>query len=116
MAKQRFTEFSSSLRPNGKFWSLYIDIVDILLEFIRSTREAGWNLRIQYLLEMMPWLATYDRINYARYLPAFVLQMMTQSLSDAHTFLFCGEFALQRSTGQSFVCIPHEEHVKEVNM
>ena len=108
------SQFCSSLGPNGKFWSSYIDIVDLLLQFIRSTREAGWNLHIQCLLEMMSWFAANDRINYARYLPAYVLQMMTipESHPDAHTFIINGEFAVQSSTGNSFGRIPHDHTIE----
>ena len=89
--------------------------MDILLQFIQSSREAGWS--IQRLLEMMPWFAAYDRINYARYLLAYVLRMMTPSEShpDAHTFLINGEFAVQRSAGNSFGRIPHD-HTIEVTV
>ena len=87
MAKQRFAHHLD--------WSSYIDIVDLLLQFIRSTKEAGWSLQMQCLLEMTAWFAAY-----AIYLPAYVLEMMTlpESHPDTHTFLISGEFAVQRST------------------
>ena len=48
--------FHRVLLINWAKWKvLDIDIVDLLLQFIRSTGEAGWNLHIQCLLEMMPW-------------------------------------------------------------
>ena len=60
------------------------------------------------------WFAAYDRINYVRYLPAYVLQMMTlpESHPDAHTFLINGEFVVQRSTGNSFGRIPHDQTIE----
>ena len=62
----------------------------------------------------MTWFAAYDRINYTRYFPAYVLQIMTipESHPDAHTFLINYEFALQRSTGNSFGLIPHDQTIE----
>ena len=69
---------------------------------------------IQCLLEMITWFAAYDRINYARYLPAYVLQMMTLpgSHPDAHTIFINGELTVQRSTRNSFGCIPHDQTIE----
>ena len=47
-------------------------------------------------------------------MPAYVLQTMTllESHPDAHTFLINGEFAVQRSTGNSFGHIPHDQTIE----
>ena len=47
-----------------KFWATYIDIVELLLTFIRATRTFDWTLHVHTLREMLPWLFAYDRINY----------------------------------------------------
>ena len=86
-------------------------MVDLLLLFIRSIREADWYLNIHCLLEMMPWFAAYDRTNYSRYLPAYVLQIMTlpQSHPDAHELLMNGEFCVQRSKRSTLSRIPQDQ-------
>jgi hypothetical protein len=113
-AEQRFNEFITSQGLKADFWSSYIDMVELLLQFIRSTREANWRLHIQCLQEMMPWFAAYDRTHYTRYLPAYVLQMLKlpQSHPDAHALLMEGEFAVQRSRGNTFGLIPHDQMIE----
>ena len=58
---------------NGKlsnFWRSYIDLVDILLNMVRASREGNWELHLAAIEQMIPWCFAHDNINYARYLPA----------------------------------------------
>lgn len=48
------------------FWNGYIAIVELLLTFIRATRESNWELHLWTVRQMIPWYFAYDRMNYAR--------------------------------------------------
>ena len=48
------------------FWNEYIAVVELLLTFIRATRESNWTLHLHTVRQMMPWYFAYDRTNYAR--------------------------------------------------
>ena len=61
------SRFKSYSGPKETFWSDFIDMVQLLLCFICSTRTRNWLMHIQCLQEMLPWMAAYDRTNYARY-------------------------------------------------
>ena len=56
-------------------WLSYVDMLDILLGLIRAAREGNWNLHIQSVRAIIPWLFAYDRVNYARYLPYYYVSM-----------------------------------------
>lgn len=49
-----------------KFWSMYIDIVLLLLRFIRAERDGCWELHLKSVSEMIPYFFSMDRINYSR--------------------------------------------------
>ena len=89
---------SCSKYPMFLFWSSYIEIVCLLLKFVRAPREGNWNLHLSCIRDMLPWVTAYDRINYSRYLPIYWCQMNT--LSETHPqaqhYLHSGEFAVQR--------------------
>lgn len=53
------------------FWRSYVDMVFLMLWFIRATREADWNLHFQCVKAILPWAFAYDRVKYARYLSAY---------------------------------------------
>ncbi|KAJ8023017.1 hypothetical protein HOLleu_38078 [Holothuria leucospilota] len=62
-----FDKFIASGSTTFQFWNLYIDRVEILLLFLRATREADWNLHISSVRCMLPWFFAYDHQNYVRF-------------------------------------------------
>lgn len=58
-----------------RFWNSYLDMVEVLLLFLRGTREGNWNLHLASVGRMLPWIFAYDHINYSRYLPVYWLEM-----------------------------------------
>jgi hypothetical protein len=61
--------------PTFAFWSTYIEMVQLLLLFIRATRTSDWNLHLSTLRTMIPWFFVTDRVNYSRYTPCYWLEM-----------------------------------------
>ena len=59
-----------------EFWSKYIDMVQLLLLYIRATRASDWTLHLSSLRSMIPWFFATDRVNYSRYAPCYWLEMM----------------------------------------
>ena len=57
------------------FWDEFIDMIEILLRFIRAEREAIWELHIESLSHMIPYFFAYDRINYARWASVYLADM-----------------------------------------
>ena len=58
------------------FWMSYLDIVgEILLGFIRASREGNWHLHLSAIQKLIPWCFAYDRVNYSSYLPVYLAQM-----------------------------------------
>lgn len=49
------------------FWSSYIDMVQLLLLFLRATRSSNWDLHLATIPKMLPWFFAYNRTNYCRY-------------------------------------------------
>lgn len=45
-ARHIFRDFSSSLGLNCIFWTSYHDMMRLVLQFIRSVREADWQLHL----------------------------------------------------------------------
>ena len=88
-------------------------MVQFLLGFVRSSRTRNWPMHIQCLQEMLPWITAYDRTNYSRYLPVYILDMLCLSSTnpDAHDQLMAGEFAVQLSSNL-FSIIPHDQTIE----
>ena len=68
--QQIFARFCTEASQQSKlfhFWNMYIDIVLLLLRFIRAEREGSWELHLKAVAEMVPYFFAMDRINYSRY-------------------------------------------------
>lgn len=114
-AQALYVEYIESLTGLQRFWSDYIETVLLLLRFIRSAREGDWNLHIECLQEMLVWFWAYDRINYERYLPVYLLMMHNLEIDhpDAHEQLTSGQlFTVQRSKDNPFGRIPVDQTVE----
>ncbi len=90
---------STPMGPLKEFWNSYIEMVGLLLRFIRATREGDWQLHLECVRELIPWMFAYDHANYSRYLPVYYCQMMSleKTHPDAAKHLAMGEFAVQRN-------------------
>lgn len=107
-----FVEFCETDRgPLAKFWDSYIELVELLLRFIRATREGIWELHVASIHEMLPWIFAYDRTNYARYLSAYWCEMITHPYSNA--LLEGGHFAAQRSKGSAFAQVAIDQTIEQ---
>ena len=101
--------------PLKTFWMSYLDMVRILMDFIRATREGNWSLHLHCIKEMMPWFFAYDHINYARYLPVYLLYMLTlpETHPEAHRMLENGDFGFQRTSEHGFAQVLVDQTIEQ---
>ena len=65
-----------------KLWLQYMEMVQILRDFIRSARTGNWALYLHSLQEMLPFLASSGHNNYTKSLVLFLAKM--EKLSETH--------------------------------
>ena len=61
--------------PNFRLWSTYMNMVEILMDFIRAERDGNWKLHLQSFSAMLPWLIIYDHTIYSRWGPIYLADM-----------------------------------------
>ena len=81
-----YTETIESGHPTAKLWLTYMDMVNIMREFIRSERIGDWSLHLQILQDMLPYLAASGHHLYTKSLHVY-LQQMTK-LQDTHPNIY----------------------------
>lgn len=89
-------EKAHSDHSNFRQWSAYMDMIQILLDFIRAMRDDSWNLHVDVFLAMLLWLTIYDHKNYARWGPVYrwldlTWDDSTRSICWIHEREFCSE-------------------------
>ena len=70
-----FAQSHAEKSPTFALWLSYIQMVQVLLLFIRATRENDWDLHLSAVRSMLPWFFSTDRVHYARYGTAYWLEM-----------------------------------------
>jgi len=114
-----FKQYMNFLRArNGKlsaFWMSYIEMIEILLGLLRASREGNWELHLSCVRKMIPWCFSYDNINYARYLSAYLSEMshLDSEHPDVAAYLRSGGFSVQIGDRNTFGRIPVDQSCEE---
>ena len=103
---------------NGKlssFWMSYLDIVEILLNFLRASRERNLELYLWAIRKMTPWWFAHDNLNYAPYLSAYVSQTshLEEEHPEAFKYLKSGGFSVQIGERNPCGKVPVDQACKE---
>ena len=89
----------------------YIQLVDVLLALILASRDGNWHVHLHAVREMIPWCFAYDKVDYARYLPAYYAQMISlqKEHPDVYQQFMDGHFTVQLGDERSFNRIPVDQ-------
>ena len=94
----------------------YIRLVDVLLALIHASREGNWHLHLHAIREMIPLCFANDKVNYARYLPAYYAQMISleKEHPDVYQQFMDGHFTVQLADERSFSRIPVDQKTEVI--
>ena len=96
---QTWNSENSLASPQFKFWSIVLDLELTVLAFVRSIREANFQLYIDALTKLVPWFFTLDHHNYSRWLPVHLNDMV--SLPERHPQVYAeflrGNFTVNKT-------------------
>lgn len=107
-----FIDLQSEANPTFHFWSSYIDMVQLLLLYIRATRTSNWKLHLQAIRLMLPWFFVTDRTNYSRYLPCYLIEM--KNLNETHPCKYRTFFQMKRYILLLQLCTYSFSHTKNL--
>lgn len=82
------------------FWILVLNLEVLLLRFVRSLRSRNYREYLSCLKQMAPWFFSQDRVNYARWLPVHIkdLVQLPQTAPDVHSEFENGNFSFPKTT------------------
>ena len=71
-----------SFGPTATLWFSFVEMVDLLLTFIRTIKIGHWEGHLRATREMLPWFFAYDKPNYSRYATLYLADML--KLPETH--------------------------------
>ena len=74
----RFDDFCDEQvkrHPQFRYWLIIMQLEVILLSFVRSLRQSNFELYIESLKKLAPWMFAMNHINYACWLPIHLRDM-----------------------------------------
>ena len=105
-----------SQQPTFKFWSTYLEMVELLLDFIRANRDGNWQLHLDTFAAMLPWMTVYDHVNYARWGPVYLADMkaLPHTAPEVYQEFLMGNFVVKRSRHR-FNQVPVDQATEWIN-
>ena len=72
--------------PNLMYWSRVIELQLICFKLVKAFRVADFQLYLEALVQVMPWMFALDQINYARWLPVHIrdMQQLQSKCPEVH--------------------------------
>ena len=84
------------------YWLKSLSLEILLLLYIRSIREGNFQLYIESLSKVTPWMFALDHVHYLRWLPVHIRDMM--SLKNKHPEILeefhAGKFVINKTISQ----------------
>ena len=89
--------------PQFFYWLTVFDLELILLQFLKAQRQADFNLYIESLTKILPWLFALDHIHYSRWLTMHLKDLVNlhEICPTIHEQFLDGKFVTQK-TGHNF--------------
>ena len=90
----------SANHPQFLYWDSVIEMEVLVCQFVKSVRLGNFDLYIQSLQVMMPWVFALDHGHYARWLPVRIFDMLKLESLQPHVYkeFQDGGFVVQRSS------------------
>ena len=92
-------------------WSTHINMVEILLDFIRAERDGNWILHLEAFAAVLPWVT-----NYARWGPVYLadMKLLQMTAPDVYAEFMQGYFVVKR-TKRRFNQVPADQATEWIN-
>ena len=98
------------------FWNCILYLELVLLEFVRSIRSGNFDLYINSLKLIVPWMFSLYHHNYARWLPVYISEMhyLQKNHPCVHNEFSRGKFIVQK-TNRKFLRIDLDHNHEHLN-
>ena len=111
------SDFDATFHNQPKFYKNYMEMFELLLTFIKVSRQQCWRLHLESLHCMIPYFFAFDMTNYARLTPIYISQMMELQHNDIQTWTLLeeGNFSVNKLANVAFTAIGADHGIEQEN-
>ena len=99
-----------------EYWQTVLDLEALLLLLVRSIRLADFEMFVDALEQIIPWMFALDHVHYSRWLPFFVQNLKELPIrhQEVHKQFLAGKFTVQK-TNRKFSSISDDQAHEQNN-
>ena len=87
----QLSAFCSSFTYQAKYHYNFMKVLEILILFIRASRQNDWNLHLASLNYFCKYFFAHDQLNYGRMTPLYLGNMAKLKTSDCESLQYLEE-------------------------
>ena len=90
--------FRNTLTNQARFYNNYMAMFEIVLLFVRSSRQNDWHLHLSSLNKFVKYFFAHDQLNYARLTPVYIATMLELKKYDQSSWEYLSNnFSINKS-------------------
>ena len=98
----KFLNQSNAFCSSFMYQAKYLQVFEILILFIRASRQTDWNLHLTSLNDFCKYFYAHEQLNYARMTPLYWANMTKLKTSDCESWQYLDEnFSIIKSKFRS---------------
>ena len=104
-----------STKPTAKLWLQYLEMIQILQQFIKAERTGNWQLHLSSLRNMLPFLAAAGHNNYTKSAYLYLQNMGKLPLSNPEVYQhFINGLHIARQSARYWAGLPLDLMIERV--
>ena len=96
---EKWIDIHRKMSPHFEFWYTLLELQCLMLMFVRSLQNGNFEVFVEVLDQILPWIFSFNHTRYARWLPVYV--QTRQKLTDQHPEVY-EEFKKGRFTVKKY--------------
>ena len=113
--QERLIEFNNSLHNQSLFLRNFMKMFEVLLLFVRASRQGLWRLHLACLNKFADYFFAHDQINYARLTPLYLATMIDLETKDENSWRYLeNNYSIAKSS-IPFVAIGSDHAMEQEN-
>ena len=115
LKRSSFHSSNEPLKNSGRLVDDFLLGGDLLLHLLRAEHDANFDLHLNTICEVIPWMHAAGRHTYAKFLPMYIANMraLAQKHPDSYQHMQSGGFVVRRTDNHRFNYVATDQTLEQ---